>query len=234
MPAKRIHASLLHVLDPVTRLEQEIAEQRAAQARTASSLRLARKRQRYTEDKVRAGLTRKDCVVAYFLCALNNMSSAAADVYCKMYAVNADGRRGAGGNMDGDKIRARLVSYRITSLSDLLSRVPATLIPTCLRDAALFLAELRVFDWIVAANDKGIYPWTKDMYAQMQQRVAEVMTLGPLVAEAVGQWNVSPRSGESTIRNWGKRFRSRWGLKYGRGIIMTPISQSEIERKAGL
>jgi hypothetical protein len=33
------------------------------------------------------------------------------------------------------------------------------------------------------------------------------------------------------VRNWGKRFRKRWGLKYGRGIILTPLSQSELERK---
>jgi hypothetical protein len=47
----------------------------------------------------------------------------------------------------------------------------------------------------------------------------------------VAPWRTRHGTVESTVRNWGKRFRMRWGLKYGRGIIMTPIRQSEMERK---
>jgi hypothetical protein len=87
---------------------------------------------------------------------------------------------------------------------------------------------------VTAANDKGVYPWTRDVSLQLSTRLGELEQDSDMVAAAVGPWRTRHGTVESTVRNWGKRFRRRWGLKYGRGIIMTPMGQTEMERKVFL
>jgi hypothetical protein len=33
--------------------------------------------------------------------------------------------------------------------------------------AALFVAEYRAVQWVVEANEKGVYPWTRDLSMQL-------------------------------------------------------------------
>ena len=119
MPAKRLRASLLHEVDPVSRLEAERAAQRLARQEVTARLRLARKRKSYADEALMRGLSpTRWAIVAYF-CILCNMSSVAADKYCELWAYNDPQSRGQLKATSGAQIRDRLVSRGATTVESL-------------------------------------------------------------------------------------------------------------------
>ena len=93
MPPRRVRASLLHEVDPVSRLEAERAALRVAQQEASARLRLARKRKAYAEESLVRGLSPARWAIVAYSCILCNMSSVAAEEYCDMWAYNDAERR---------------------------------------------------------------------------------------------------------------------------------------------
>jgi hypothetical protein len=98
--------------------------------------------------------------------------------------------------------------------------------------AIVFICEFQVFEWIVAANMRGVFPWTRDVAVHLRVKALALAGTNRPAQAAVSHWLDRPGGGEWNVRKWGQRFRRRWGLKYGRGIILTPMSPTEMERKA--
>jgi len=142
MPPRRFRASLLHEVDPVSRLEAERAALRAAQQEASAKLRLARKRKAYSEECLMRGLSSARWALVAYVCILSNMSTAAAEKYCEMWAYNDPERRAQARPTTGVDIRDRLGSHGVTTVVALQQALgPATAVRRALLRAALFVAE---------------------------------------------------------------------------------------------
>ena len=228
----RLAATLLHEVDPVTALECERARLQQTQREEARLLRLARKRKRYADEKLLLGLTVGHWQVAAHVCILSGQSESVTDQYCNMHCITEPRDNGAHRKVTGKRIKTVLAKVGAVTVEALHSVLPNPGKKEPALQACIYLAESQVFKWITEANEKGVFPWTRDVALRLHSQMIEMQESHPAIAQCIGTWLARNAGGESTTRNWGKRFRRRWGLKYGRGIILTPLRPSEIERKA--
>ena len=230
----RLAATLLHEMDPVTALELERARLQETQRDEARILRLARKRKRYADEQLLLGLSVGHWSIAAHVCILSGLSESVTDQYCSMHTIVEPGKRGAPQRITGKRIKAVLAKVGALTLDALRSHLPKPGKKEPALQACIFLSELQVFRWVTNANEKGVFPWTRDVAIQLTTQMTAMQSSHPALAECIRTWLARNAAGESTMRNWGKRFRRKWGLKYGRGIILTPLRPSEIERKASI
>jgi len=230
----RLAATLLHEVDPVTALECQRACLQQTQRDEARILRLARKRKRYADEQLLLGLSVGHWSVAAHVFVLPGHSESVTDQYCSMHTIAEPGNSGAPQRVTGKRIKGLLAKVGALTLDALRSHLPNPGNREPALRACIFLSELQVFRWVTNANEKGVFPWTRDVAIQLTTQMTAMQSSHPAIAECIRTLLARNAAGESTMRNWGKRFRRKWGLKYGRGITLTPLRPSEIERKASI
>ena len=222
--------SLLHIPDAVSELTARRAHLREECSRVSWVLRLAQRRRTYHGAQKLHGLTDVQWATAAFVCVLSAMSESTTEYFC----ARRRERMGAGTDtmvLHGSAVRRSLVRAGVLNLDHLLAHIrPGRYRHTLLR-AVIFVAEMRVFSWVTDANGRGVFPWTRDVAEQLRLRAADVVAGNETAQSVLSTWLGRQGGADSNVRVWGCRFRSRWGLKYGRGIILAPMSPSEMERK---
>ncbi len=93
--------------------------------------------------------------------------------------------------------------------------------------ACVFRAKAALFDWTLQQNLKGVFPWSSDLVVQFLAFLHREPW--PVDCVLFTKLANSPKAGKS----WAHRFRSVWGIKFGRGTVMAPMTTSEVEQKAG-
>ena len=231
MPSRKKAESLLSARDPATVLADERQQLKDAAAHVSRSLRLAMRRQRYHGDEKVHGLTDVQWATAAFVCVLSNMSESMTEQFCARRRALAPGPCNAP-VLEGGAVKRSLLRKGVRDLAGLWAHLVPHKYRHALLRAIVFICELQVFDWILAANMRGVFPWTRDVAVQLRVKALALAGTNHHAQATVSHWLDRPGGGEWNGRKWGQRFRRRWGLKYGRGIILTPMTPTEMERKA--
>ena len=230
-PRKR-RASLLDVRDPVKEAELARDARRQEKRELSAQLRLLKRKQHYRTRDREYDITARTRTVARLVCVLSGMSVAATERFCARKA-NGNSGQPSQARECAQSIHDEPTANGMTSFAILACGAAAIGRRRQITRAIEYVAEHAVFEWVLAANMKGVFPWTQDMATQLVTEARAVATREPAAAEHVARWLEGADFKPEFARSWGRRFRRRWGLKYGRGIILTPLSQSELEKKAG-
>ena len=97
--------------------------------------------------------------------------------------------------------------------------------PRCLSNAALAVAELRVLDWAVERNARGVALNARTLLAQLLQRWPQ--TTSPWCK----RWRLRARLRPRFARTWLRRFTRSVGIRWGKLPARAPTSQADEAQK---
>ena len=97
--------------------------------------------------------------------------------------------------------------------------------------AGRYVAQCKLYSWLLAENKKGVAPGRKQLVAEAVRCTPSA--LPAVVVEKLHQYwrgGGRPRS----QRKWLRQFRSEFGLRLGRVRMQSVIPVEEMQRKAGV